>query len=263
MKNFLFILGATDPEMVEIKYILDSLNHDWIQLDCNPRTAYFEFKDQINELIRSNWNKQVVLIECGNALPHIRVGSEMVIDHHHPAHAASGYSKEHYFNASSIGQLCALLDIIPTRHQVLVGLVDHNLGEIYRNPRFWGFEKHEITAFRRQCIQAGTKSTDEQVLLQWMIAENRFADKIGLVDLTEFGQIGQGYCLEYLLHVECAAANGVAFKLLTKDNGDDRLKLVIGNASSEQVESFMDEYKSILTGVYGVPSRGFAGGYYP
>lgn len=261
--NLLFVLGATDPEMVEIKTIIDQYDQEHIQLNCNPRTAYTQKEIIDNIILENKGSKSVILVECGNSLPHVHIDCEKVIDHHHPSHLTVNYPKEHYFRASSIGQVCELLGHTPTKRQILAGLCDHNLGEFYKNPEYWGFKKEQILAFRRECIMEETKSDNNTVFRIWQTVSERFANKNGFVDLTEYGQIGNGYDSEYLLHVEYANANGIAFKMLTKDVGDDRLKLVVGNCSEKQVINFMEENKNALEGSYGVPSRGFAGGYYP
>ncbi len=62
---------------------------------------------------------------------------------------------------------------------------------------------------------------------------------------------------------EAACRDGVAY-LATVSDRDGRKKVVLGAASPEVVASFLrGDVVSGLTGVYGVPARGYAGGYLP
>ncbi len=57
---------------------------------------------------------------------------------------------------------------------------------------------------------------------------------------------------------EAAVREGIAYLAIVKDRGG-REKVVLGSASPEQVQWFLDHYPAVEK--YGDPARGFAGGY--
>lgn len=65
---------------------------------------------------------------------------------------------------------------------------------------------------------------------------------------------------------DAAAFAGVAYLAMPRPGPDGRQKIVIGgNTTPEMVQAFIDEWAPAqgLTGIYGDPVRGFAGGYLP
>lgn len=265
MLNRLFMLGAKDPEMVRIKKRLDDYGEEYIQFDVNPATAY---KINFDHGMFPELDHPLVLIECGNSLPHKPFGDEIIIDHHHPDHLL-GKEGLNSFELSSIGQLCRLLNITPDKQDIVAGVVDHSLYEAYRHHERYELTFDDVYKYRMECllsapgaqdiatVKAAIELAKEKILLSNKIV-------IGDQEVAQIeGSHGEGYSINYLAFVEAAQQLGnVPYLLQTKDVGDDRVKLCLGAASQTAVKAFMEQYRDNLTGLYGVPTRGFAGGYY-
>lgn len=108
-------------------------------------------------------------------------------------------------------------------------------------------------------------------------AEGATVDAAGIGDSQEvvFGALVEGAWDEGGHHTfvrrmvpelpEAAAQEGVAY-LATVTDRDGREKVILGGCTTpEMVRAFMREWAPAqgLTGVYGDPARGFAGGYLP
>jgi hypothetical protein len=101
LNEFIFVLGAQDPEMdmIEERIIVPlALNSEYATINStrvDPSNAY-----QVENKIDESSDKKIVLIECGGE--HL---SGIKIDHHRPGDPGYGVKAEDFFNASSLGQM--------------------------------------------------------------------------------------------------------------------------------------------------------------
>ena len=186
-----------------------------------------------------------------------RPAGSVVIDHHRPGDPGYGRPPAEYAEASSLGQVLRVLGMGMGSTYLLMAAADHCLGAAYRgecpgvDPRelfTWRvemrakFQGREPVAVRADIILAGDALREAQVIAH------------GIRDV-------RGREIDEL--VEAAMVEGVAYMATPRDAaGNVGAKVVIGNAWPEQVRWFMGEFAEShgLTGIYGDPARGFAGG---
>lgn len=128
-QNWVVVLGAYDPEMREIERLV--LTHGFKVLRAmhegrraQPRTAYLS--DYPKPADRQIW------VECRprNGF----AGSEVIIvDHHLPGDPGYGVPAHEYWRASSLGQICSIIEQEPTERLRIIAAADHCLSAAYRN----------------------------------------------------------------------------------------------------------------------------------
>jgi hypothetical protein len=122
MKEFFFILGAADPEMVAIEEMVIKSYHGVVYA-------------MVGVVIPILPGSTLIGVEC--AVTGITL--DVVVDHHRPADPGYGKEPAQYWEASSNGQASALLGIQPKAQMQLVAAADHWLAAAYagqcsRNP---------------------------------------------------------------------------------------------------------------------------------
>lgn len=272
-----FLLGAEDPEMGRIREVICSFGQTAIDAvvdgkRVNPRTAY---------TLPADWRAQhgiapdadVVLVECGTALPHLPGPHETVVDHHHPSQATARLGPADFWQASALGQVSALVGHTPTDRDRVTAACDHSLPAAYRG-ECPGVSPDAVMAFRLGSLSSapGADGNPEKVRAAVEAAreELRRAPRIqiggqDIIDLRASPRPG-GYCLPYLAGLEATMREGAAVLLSAGDAGDSREKWCLaGHCAPGTIEAFLHAWAPAhgLSGIYGVPARGFAGGYLP
>lgn len=277
-KPGLFILGADDPEMVEIESILRSTGKVFKYALCNgtrvhPGNAY------VADPVDTN-RGPLVLIECGprNLADDVSLigmfgaqgPSIFVIDHHQFGDPGFGLSPERFFEASSIGQLYKLLKLgDPTEHHLTLAAMDHCMVHA-RQGKCPGVASEDVKKLSRKYIATRKMVTPEAVeacveTMRVIIVTSPVVT-IGtqaIANLTAV-PIGVGYSLEYLCILEALADLELAALLASKNQAGEPEKVILyGAAKVETIESFMGSWApgQGLIKIYGVPKRGYAGGY--
>jgi len=138
-KDFVFVLGAQDPEMREIAHVLRMTKRGYVhaakeRMRVSSRTAYDA--DGVVKLVRGGRATGAVLpprdpavfVECTvrGHVPLLRV------DHHHPGDPGYPMPPQRYVEGASIGQTLALLEMEPTPTQRLLAAADHCLTAAYQ-----------------------------------------------------------------------------------------------------------------------------------
>lgn len=259
-KNYHFILGASDPEMEAIESLLKEhgCSFDYATTGCvrvHPGNAYglleFEvlFKDP--RLAQA----QAVVVENNTPMRGWSNREVIVVDHHRPGDPGYGKGPDQYWEASSIGQVCALLGIEPDHHLRLVAAADHCLGAAYRG-QCPGVDPDDLMEWRTASRAAFQKRSVDAVLADVAAAREILKSHQigGLADLTEHDHIPE--------LPEAAVREGICFISKIKDR-DGRSKIVCQVGSPDQIQYFLEHYapESGLIDTYGDPARGFAGGY--
>lgn len=118
MANRLWVLGATDPEMAAIERLLHEAGEQ-VAYAVGPdgervhpgnacRAVGFRLSTESDGLY-TRWDGECYIVECGGDLP----PDALSIDHHWPGDPGYGRPPEEFLQASSIGQVLALLGGTP------------------------------------------------------------------------------------------------------------------------------------------------------
>jgi hypothetical protein len=305
-KKYLFVLGASDPEMAEIETILANAGQRFVyalagmgeSARVHPGNAY-KFAGISGEFENED---TVVLVECEPEPSRMAVLEAMVevirVDHHRPGDPGYGQLPEKFFEASSLGQIRALVTQITgvgfheaeeNERHALIAAADHCLEAAYRG-RCPGVDPDRLMRWRAESRAAFQKRTVEAVLADVEAARTRLRDKVNIMvhpshiegwaedgrNLTDEEawavQTGESVRLRMFEYAtfgdevipelpEAAAREGIPFVAKVRDK-DGREKMVLQAAPPELVKRFLaGEVVPGLKDLYGDPARGFAGGY--
>ncbi|MDH4329985.1 MAG: hypothetical protein OEV93_00325 [Candidatus Moranbacteria bacterium] len=193
-----------------------------------------------------------------------------ICDHHNPGDFGYGLGADRYWDASSLGQLCAILGVERTHQLELVAAGDHCPADAYAG-RCSGIDPEEFLEFRikgKAAFYATNPRTaqkaDEEKIREFIakakdkLQEAKVVD--GVRDLREAGLIDE--------LPEAALVTGEAYIAMIDDVDRDRnptgnKKIVLGgHTTPEIVNRFMGWGNSLpnrIGNAYGNPTRGFAG----
>mgnify|MGYP001561963170 CR=1 FL=1 len=292
----LWVLGAPDPEMVAIEALLRASQPPTVVhasaagARVRPDTAYAA--DPVDG--PAAW------VECA---PRGGVSAgDVVIDHHRPGDPGYGRPPAESLAASSIGQVVAHLariglltwerlpwmvagvpgafiapytapgaddpdwwvhvapDVIARvpHDLVLTAAADHCLGAAYRG-ECPGVDPDALMRWRAASRAAHQKRTVEAVLADVAKAQALLRASPMCADVHDL----RGVELPEL--PEAACRMGVAYVATPAVRAGERVKVVLGCASPDQVAAFLrgEGLAAELVDRYGDPARGFAGGYRP
>lgn len=207
---------------------------------------------------------ELMLVECA---PRVTVA-----DHHNDGDPGHGLVPSEYWRASLIGQLVRILGkempVAVTRRMRIVAAMDHCFGAALRG-ECPGVSRKEVIAEKERAIAEGTGALKEEVHLLTSLHE-RLLDgapevQFGGCEVRDLRQkdLGVGYSKELLTAQLAAALLEVPALFRHRDTKDGPTKNTLYNASPEAVQHFMKEYAPAqgMERIYGVPTRGYAGGY--
>ncbi len=266
----LFVLGADDPEMREMERILawEKRNFQYAMKDgkrVHPGNAY-----QADRIENAD---QVICIEC-QPTSVLSMFDVIFIDHHRPGDRGYGLPPSQFWQASSLGQLCEYLGVsmeVGSHDNVVLAAMDHCPAAAIRG------ECPDVTA--EEVLNRKVEEIAKAIGVSGDAVRDRISElseRLETAPIVEIGgqglkdmrayDTGSGYSLDYLCSQVAALASGYGVLLLTHDRGDSREKwTIVGHCTPQCVESFIKEWAPAqgLTGIYGVPNRGYAGGYLP
>lgn len=263
-KEWVFVLGAQDPEMREIERSLRRAERPFVQAAragerCNARTAYDA--DGVVHMSRSGRPMPAVLlpkqpsvfVEC-TVLDHPPL---LRVDHHNPGDPGYDKRPEAYLEGSSVGQVLTLLEMEPTPVQRLLAAADHCLTAAYQGecPQV---DPGELL-FQRAAWQAKMSGRTLGDVVDGIL------DAAGKVDRHYDSELGEALFLDPT-EVPLDLAEGAAYagkpiryrQLLPSRE----LKEMLKGATPEHIQRFMDAHEAAGRRVYGNPYRGYAGTYY-
>lgn len=313
MTDRIWVLGAPDPEMKVIESILRARGErveyatvwrDGVRRRVTPAEAYAP-DVEIGEGLRG-LRATAYMVECA---PAVLVGSSVdgidwagaaiTIDHHRPGDPGYGRPPKEFFEASSIGQVLAVLGFASCREDarvVLAAAADHCLAAAYRG-ECPGVDPDALMRWRVEQRAANQGRSVEEVLADVERAREALMDA-PVVRLSPepwepaCGVHGRtGACWQsggpdpsartdacyaagdpllvvdmrgqYIPELpEAAAREGVCF-IASLTERDGRIKVVCQSGTPEQIEAFMRVWAPAqgLVDVYGDYARGFAGGH--
>lgn len=212
---------------------------------------------------------QVIIFECSPAA----AGSlEIVVhcDHHNPGDPGYGLGPEQFWEASSLGQLCAVLGVEATPELEMVAAGDHCPADAYASrcvgidpAEFLNFRIAGKVAFYATNPRTADKADAEKIRTAIEAAKVKLTEAPlvdGVCDLRDAGMIDE--------LPEAALSTGMAYMASLPDTDRERkptgnTKYVLGgHTTSEIVMQFMAWGNSLPNRVgdaYGNPTRGFAG----
>lgn len=284
-KRFRFILGALDPEMIMIEKLLSehSIPFEVAQVykDSKLKRANHAecYRSKMSDGIAyPKPQRHDVWIECepvGGKKAITAVGGRF-IDHHYPGDLGYGMSAQQHADASSIAQLCKLLEIPMTDEILLASAIDHGLAAAYRN-EIPGIFADDV--YRRQVdlMISDFKKTREHI--DGEIVGERLIIRNGNLPRLTFSAYGEEYevvdyrekvlhdSFEYLCVREAALLEGVALLISRTYRVLQYVRpgeMFVAHVPPPVIRAFMEgKIHPHLEERFGVPQRSFAGGYYP
>ncbi len=275
-KPFCFILGAQDPEMDEIEKLLRENGEAY-------RYAEYDGKRSLpwnSYIANSVWippDTVAVLVECEPVQFEGCDAVIRIIDHHRPGDPGHDCSPEEYWEASSIGQVYKLLNSVrsqeeqlkPKHGHLVLAALDHCSAQA-RLGKCPGIDPKEV---RELSINYTAQGKGMSIMSVEATVKHMYSHVLGskktligaqlVIDLTHTS-IGLGYSLEFLCLQEAINDLGQVGLVKTKNRIDGPDKIIIcGAAAPETIRYFMKSWAPNhgLKYIYGVPARGYAGGY--
>jgi hypothetical protein len=263
-----FLLGAQDPEMQEIEKLLQSMSLPYAYAKINgnrvhPGNAYSADPVSIPPVYT------FVFVECGFR--------QVIVDHHRPTDPAYKLGPDRFFEASSIGQMVKLLsEVLPheamsldhvPEHLRYVAAIDHCFNAAVKG-QCPGISSRQAARVRIQHIAETTGKTTATVrraVRQWL-KRKRDVPIINMggmpvYDFTKY-DCGTAYSVAYLSLQQAAAQEMFACMLRCRHSDNEPEKYHANGLTVEAAEAFMAMAPELgLHDVYGVPARGYAGGY--
>ncbi|MBI4120912.1 MAG: hypothetical protein HY457_01515 [Parcubacteria group bacterium] len=285
MKKTLFLLGAADPEMNRIRTILETcgLRFAYARKGAdvvNPKTAYKADLPDVSQIQR------LVCIECAPMLFHLNHPLEIVvIDHHREGDPGYDLGASRYWEAASVGQLVRFLqsempdafakfDFASAEEELRhIAAADHCLAVAYKG-KCPGIDVEKLDRMVIKNISQETGFRPGYVkLLVWAYdrvlkdAEVVLMGDVPIFDMTSEYLGSGGYTAEYLSLRAAAMRSRRIYLCKWKDSpGEEQEKIMInGDVPPRVIEHFTKVWAPAqgLTDIYGVPKRGYAGGYLP
>lgn len=263
-----FIIGgAADPEMRMMESIIHEAGMPFAYATaggkpCHPGNAYKA--DPV--VVPEGYN--LVVIECEPA----NIGDfpdAVHIDHHRPQDPGFNMGPAQYWEASSVGQLHRLLGIEPTQAAKVMAAFDHCFPAAVMG-QCPGVSSNEVLGLKIEEIAKGTGMASEDIRGRIVFFRGLLA---GVPDVVIGEQVikdlrvhymGEGYSLDLLTAQVAAAIEGIATLVRLRDRAGEPEKIALsGNARPETVQTFLEKWAPAhgLVRTYGVPARGYAGGY--
>lgn len=249
-----FVLGGSDTEMIEIEDILTGIGHTVVYAERNgARTSRRDAYSADSPRPRANQ----VWIECCHqdySKKELKSLGIIIIDHHNPGDPGYGKPSSEYLQASSIGQLCKMLDIQASKRVTLIAAADHCLRLAYNNycP---GVTREELKTFRLAFYHDPNPEAQMEKL-RGLIHDCPDVEINGRT-VKDISKIPVKYN-RWLTEVGCYYGLRT-FSLRPAGQG---YKAFLSNMRSKDIRYFMDEQChefGVVTNVYGDPKRQFAG----
>lgn len=287
---YLFILGASDPEMSRIETILAGFYpYAYAMRDghrVHPGNAYRADKVQhvLSDEPRPDYGTlPVVFVEC--RLEGLKLDDYTVVDHHHEGDPGFGLPPERFLEGSSLGQVLALIGRAPSLTDLLVAAADHCPGAAYQG-MCPGVDPSVLADFRTQerltWLRSRPEHAPERRALLGDLSERGlqrvYAHTARLVREAPFIQVG-GYpvrdlrpygTVSELPEVLARLGECALYRMVPPRSArDKRVKVgIIGGGDGSPmgrgpIDGFLREAAETfkLCDLYGDPARGYAGGY--
>jgi hypothetical protein len=279
-----FILGAGDPEMEEIAKLLEGYEVWFAAVGgerCHPGNAYIaDSIVSINSSQKHELNPpygNFIFVECRPADVSLDQKHAVltVIDHHEVGDPGYAFGPTDFWEASSLGQTIELLQrwghqITVTQEMRVLAAMDHCRQAAIRG-ECPGVSADEVINLRiatfvaRHGVSANAvKSRINQFASIFQACDAVVFGSGEAIDFTDY-HLGEGYSLDFLCAQTALDMLGLIALLRNNESArpEDEKILLTGHVPPEMVMYFIKEYSPAkqLYRVFGVPERGYAGGY--
>ncbi len=261
----LFLLGADDPEMQAVERLLAQNGIPFAYATVGGVRATPGNSYRIDPVTVPN-ECELVVIECAfHGMP----SSTTTIDHHREGDPGFALGPDRFWEASSIGQLHALLGLAPGPDARVVAAFDHCFAAAACG-MCEGVEPEEIIHMRvsEMSKETGRLGSDIWASVNDFRCAFTAAPEvmIGNQRVKDFRHqhLGKGYSFEYLAAQFAAAMGGFAVLLRHGDHVRSAEKYTLtGYAEKRTIIAFMESWgpEQGLVRIFGVPQRGYAGGF--
>ena len=254
-----FILGALDPEMHTIEALLTEYARYFVHARLSGRrvvsgNAYMA--DALSAEV--DWEKPVVWVEC--SIPALRMDHHLVVDHHKPGDPGYGLPASRFWEGSSLGQVCAHLNIAQSLPLSIIAASDHCLNHAYQG-HCPGVTPADV---RRSRIAGRAKfqRISEAQMLSKINAAIEVVKELPTIDIGgyPFKDAMDRYVPEL---PEASAMLNAPIIYTRREASLGLVKLGVLNGTAEALTAWMTwaEQQSYLFRLYGDPDRGYAGAY--
>lgn len=259
--QYLFVLGASDPEMQYIERLALTHGHQVVHAFSRGRRVHAgnAYDADFIPVSTEDYPGQVVWVEC--AMQNQSGTREVVVDHHQPGDPGYDLPPASYWKGSSLGQVCELIGVRPSRELRMAAAADHCLSAAYQGlcP---GVDRLEFRRWRLK-MKARWKRVDVQALA------DRVSEAVDLLASMKKVRVGEYEFVDALDHraheiAEASAILGYPVMYAIEDQRTGLIKVGALNGSAEMMRAWMDYAHQVmkLKDVYGSPVRGYAGGYF-
>lgn len=251
VKNYIFVLGATDNEMAAIELLLTTLDYPFIYASIGDKRVNSSNANAA-DAVHIPTHLIPVFVECRCKGTY---DNAVIVDHHQEGDPGFGKPPAQYWEGSSIGQVANLIDILQNREMSLYAAADHCLTDAYLG-NCPGISKADMKYFRVSLASQNQKKPMSLVVEQMSQAliEMQSMPKITIGETQVVNARGR----DIPMASEAAASEAIAY-LYDMQMKDGRVKVGLLNAPPEVTRLWMKSCG--LDEVYGDPNRRFAGGY--
>lgn len=256
--SYIFILGASDPEMATIERLCRSYDFEVTYALSNGRRVHAGnayVADPIN--FKKYQDLIPVWVECRSNNFNLH---DVIVDHHQQGDPGFGFPPEQYWLGSSIGQICKLIGHPQTNELSIVAAADHCLSHAYKG-KCPGVNPDDLRKWR-----AKTRSDFQRIPLETIEQEIETALSVlhnqpTLEINNEHFIDARGIKLKEFAEASAILGKSVIYEIY--DSKSRRMKVGVLGGSTKQIKTWMDWAASFLINCYGDPDRGYAGGYKP
>ncbi|MBA1247623.1 hypothetical protein [Pseudomonas luteola] len=258
--KYLFILGARDPEMMLIETLVLRARHRLAYALADERRVYAgnAYKADRTSARQGEPHGPIVWVECG--LADTSQPRDIVVDHHHEGDPGYDMPPARYWEGSSLGQVCQLLEIEPTPELQLAAAADHCLSAAYKGlcP---GVDPAELRAWRIASRSNWQKINPDQLraTIEAAIEQVKALKPISIAGHEFFDAMDHD--IPELSEASAMLGRPVMYSMPEPRSG--RIKVGALNGSPDMLQAWMSCAREVLglEDVYGNPIRGYAGGY--
>lgn len=259
--NYVFILGASDPEMQEIERVVAEAGLPFVYATIRSNVAKGPHRVRAAQAVRATGISGVLPKDAMRVTVECRVEGlreDVRIDHHAPGDPGYSCGPADYLQGSSLGQVLTLLGLTPTEEQRIIAASDHCPTQAYRG-ECPGVEVDALTAWRR-ASRAKRRGISEEAMEEAILAAR---------DMLLHPEETVEFCGQAIPWTrpnsrassevsEASARFGIPFMYWETDP-EGRTKMGIVGATAPVISAWMQDCG--LNNVYGNPYRGYAGGY--
>lgn len=257
-----FVLGAQDPEMDRIEEVLQERGYNIQHATVNGQRVHPWEAYKIAPVD----GYAVIYVECAPG----DTDEYISIDHHNKGHLGYGLPPNRYWEASSIGQLYRLLEITAIPHEDLVlAAMDHCPAAAIAG-QCPSVSAQEVLDRKIDELSKWLKQPIDLIRIRILECETLIKDLPTIVLAEQ--QVKDGRAVVYGaasdLNLRCASIAalhmGVAILFRQKYDGREEWSLQ-GHCTPECIIEFKNVWGPAQglspSSIYGVPSRGYAGGH--